>query len=102
MLRPGAPRSTDLRPTLEKYASWSELSVAATVRTFGRVYDAGYVGMESLSVPLFPAAATNSAPWVSATAIASASACEYSSPPQDLLSIDAPLSAAEGAALPAS
>src|ERR671923_2114294 len=91
MFTPGAARSTERRPTLENQARLSALSVAATETTFGVSYDDGYVGAASLSLLSLPAAATKSAPSASVVAIASASACEYSSPAQELFRICAPL-----------
>src|SRR5919198_6501725 len=102
MSTPGAPRSTERTPVLEKYASESLLSVAATARTSGRSYEAGYVGVVSLFVPSFPAAATNKELSWSATLIASASACEYEPPAHELFITSAPFCAAYSTALTAS
>jgi len=80
MSSPGAARSTDAAPKLEKPASASSRPVAATQTMFAAGWLQGYFGTASLSVPSFPAATTKRVS--RAPAIASASARERPEPPR--------------------
>src|SRR5262249_23351371 len=61
---------------LEKLASASVLSVAATAMMFGASYPAGYLTVTSLFDPLLPADATKSMLFALALLISSSSPCE--------------------------
>jgi hypothetical protein len=94
MCTPGAPRSTVAAPKLEKAASPSFSSVAATATTFGSVYAAGYCGRTAKSSPSFPADTTNTTPPDPAASMVSFIATDSAPPPHELLSTRAPMSVA--------